>query len=122
MLKEEDYLNYSENFKLIETLVKSIFSTNTVVFIGYSLNDYNIKLILNWTKTLLKGSFREPIFLYVGSSALTDTELIYQQSKGLTVVEWNKLITSTDDYLDRYNAIFAALKNQSKLSLEEIAV
>ena len=75
VLKEEDYLNYSENFKLIETLVKSIFSTNTVVFIGYSLNDYNIKLILNWTKTLLKGSFREPIFLYVGSSALTDTEL-----------------------------------------------
>lgn len=118
VLKEEDYLNYSENFKLIETLVKSIFSTNTVVFIGYSLNDYNIKLILNWTKTLLKGSFREPIFLYVGSSAITDTELIYQQSKGLTVVEWNKLITSTDDYLDRYNAIFAALKNQSKLSLE----
>lgn len=118
VLKEEDYLNYSENFKLIETLVKSIFSTNTVVFIGYSLNDYNIKLILNWTKTLLKGSFREPIFLYVGSSALTDTELIYQQSKGLTVVERNKLITSTDDYLDRYNAIFAALKNQSKLSLE----
>ena len=118
VLKEEDYLNYSDNFKLTETLVKSIFSTNTVVFIGYSLNDYNIKLILNWTKTLLKDSFREPIFLYVGSSALTDTELIYQQSKGLTVVEWNKLITSTDDYLDRYNAIFAALKNQSKLSLE----
>lgn len=118
VLKEEDYLNYSENFKLIETLVKSIFSTNTVVFIGYSLNDYNIKLILNWTKTLLKGSFREPIFLYVGSSALTDTELIYQQSKGLTVVEWNKLIASTDVYLDRYNAIFDALKNQSKLSLD----
>ena len=118
VLKEEDYLNYSENFKLIETLAKSIFSTNTVVFIGYSLNDYNIKLILNWTKTLLKGSFREPIFLYVGSSALTDTELIYQQSKGLTVVEWNKLIASTDVYLDRYNAIFDALKNQSKLSLD----
>lgn len=35
VLKEEDYLNYSEDFKLIETLTKSIFSTNTVVFIGY---------------------------------------------------------------------------------------
>ena len=44
VLKEEDYLNYSEDFKLIETLVKSIFSTNTVVFIGYGLNDYNIIL------------------------------------------------------------------------------
>ena len=34
VFKEEDYLNYSENFKLIETLLKSIFSMNTVVFIG----------------------------------------------------------------------------------------
>lgn len=118
VLKEEDYLNYSDNFKLTETLVKSIFSTNTVVFIGYSLNDYNINLILNWTKTLLKDSFREPIFLYVGSQALTDTEIIYHQSKGLLVIEWNKLIASTDVYLDRYTAIFAALKNQSELSLD----
>ncbi len=118
VLKEEDYLNYSENFKLIETLVKSVFSTNTVVFIGYSLNDYNIKLILNWTKTLLKDSFREPIFLYVGNLALTEAEIIYQQSKGLAVVEWNKLIDSTDSYADRYNAIFAALNHQSRLSMD----
>ena len=32
VFKEEDYLNYSENFKLMETLLKSIFSTNTVFF------------------------------------------------------------------------------------------
>ena len=118
VLKEEDYLNYSESFKLIETLVKSIFSTNTVVFIGYSLNDYNIKLILNWTKSLLKDSFREPIFLYTDNSILTDTENIYHQSKGLAVVEWNKLIASTNIYLDRYNAFFAAIKNHSKLLLD----
>ena len=117
VLKEEDYLNYSESFKLIETLVKSIFSTNTVVFIGYSLNDYNIKLILNWTKSLLKDSFREPIFLYAGNSILTDTEIIYHQSKGLAVVEWNKLIASTNIYLDRYNAFFAAIKNSYKVFL-----
>ena len=118
VLKEEDYLNYSENFKLIETLVKSIFSTNTVVFIGYGLNDYNIKLILNWTKTLLKGNFRKPIFLYTGDTALTNEEIVYQQSKGLAVIEWNKLIASTDDYLNRYQSIFTALRSQSKLSLE----
>ena len=118
VLKEEDYLNYSENFKLIETLVKSIFSTNTVVFIGYSLNDYNIKLILNWTKALLKGSFREPIFIYSDDRALTNAEIIYQESKGLAVVEWNKLIESADDYIDRYQSVFAALRNQSKLSLK----
>lgn len=109
VLKEEDYLNYSENFKLIETLVKSIFSTNTVVFIGYSLNDYNIKLILNWTKALLKGSFREPIFIYSDDRALTNAEIIYQESKGLAVVEWNKLIESADDYIDRYQSVLQAV-------------
>lgn len=118
VLKEEDYLNYSENFKLIETLVKSIFATNTVVFIGYSLNDYNIKLILNWTKTLLKNSFRQPIFFHVGDYPLTETEIIYQQSRGLKVIEWSKIIDSTDGYLGRYQSLFSALKNQSKLSLE----
>ena len=30
VLKEEDYLNYSENFKLTETLLKSIFSTKSL--------------------------------------------------------------------------------------------
>lgn len=118
VLKEEDYLNYSENFKLIETLVKSIFSTNTVVFIGYGLNDYNIKLILNWTKTLLKGSFREPIFIYTEERTLTDAEIVYQESKGLSVIECNKLIGSSDEYLERYQSLFEALRNQSKLSLE----
>lgn len=118
VLKEEDYLNYSDNFKLIETLAKSIFSTNTVVFIGYSLNDYNIKLILNWTKTLLKDNFRQPIFLYTGNDPLTDEDIIYHKSKGLAVIEWNKLIASSDNYLGRYQSIFDALKNLSKRSLE----
>ena len=118
VLKEEDYLNYSDAFKLIETIVKSIFSTNTVVLIGYSLNDYNIKLILNWTKNLLKDRFQEPIFLYTDNDPLTDTEIIYQQSKGLSVIEWNKIIGTADNYLDRYQSLFSAIKKQSKLSLE----
>ena len=116
VLKEEDYLNYSENFKLIETLTKSIFSTNTVVFIGYGLNDYNIKLIVNWAKSLLKDDFLEPIFIYTGDQALTEEELIYHKSKGLSVIEWYKLVSHSDEHLPRYKAFFDALK--SMLSLD----
>ncbi len=76
VLKEEDYLNYSDNHKLIETLLKGVFSTNTVVFIGYSINDYNIKLILNWTKKLLQDHFQNPIFLYSDPASLNKEELI----------------------------------------------
>lgn len=99
VLKEEDYLNYSENFKLIETMLKSIFSTNTVVFIGYGLNDYNIKLILNWAKALLKDSFNKPIFIYTDDAELDDNDLLYQQSRGLEVVDF-RFCSNCDNYIE----------------------
>jgi NAD-dependent SIR2 family protein deacetylase len=36
VFKEDDYLNYQENFPLIENYIKSILSTHIVLFIGYS--------------------------------------------------------------------------------------
>lgn len=39
VLKEDDYLHYHKNFKLIENYVKSLIGTKTILFIGYSLND-----------------------------------------------------------------------------------
>ena len=118
VLKEEDYLNYSENFKLIETLMKSIFSTNTVVFIGYSLNDYNIKLILNWTKTLLNDNFNKPIFIHAGKDPLSDLEIIYQESKGLSVIDTHRIVPSSD-YPERYESVFNEIRRVSSLSLNE---
>ena len=117
VLKEEDYLNYSDHFKLIETMVKSIFSTNTVVFIGYSLGDYNIKLILNWTKALLGTNFRKPIFIYTDATSLSKEELQYQESKGLSVIDTNMLVSS-NDYLSRYQSIFAELEKMSRTTTE----
>ena len=116
VLKEEDYLNYSDNFKLIETLVKSIFATNTVVFIGYSLNDYNIKMILNWTKTLLKDRFRNPLFFHSSNKQLSQEELLYHQSRGLSVIESRKWIDS-EEYLPRYRVLFDSIRKQSSFSL-----
>lgn len=50
VLKEDDYLNYSKNFPLITNYIKSVLSTHTVVFIGYSYSDINLKLISQWVK------------------------------------------------------------------------
>ncbi len=118
VFKEEDYLNYSENFKLTETLLKSIFATNTVVFIGYGLNDYNIKLILNWAKMLLKDHFNKPIFIYTGEISLSGEELLYQESKGLSVIEYEKIDEHADDYFTRYMSVLKAIKKSSDLSLD----
>lgn len=121
VLKEEDYLNYSETFKLTETLLKSIFATNTVVFIGYSLNDYNIKLILNWTKTLLKDKFNKPIFIYVDPTDLSPEELKYHESKGLSLIDSKKcseVLFEEYDYLSRYKCVLSTINNYSETSIE----
>ena len=121
VFKEEDYLNYSEKFKLTETVLKSIFSMNTVVFIGYGLNDYNIKLVLNWTKTLLNDQFNEPIFIHTGSEELSREELLYQESKGVRVIECKKCrgdINETTGYLERYKSVLDAIVAYSSFSVE----
>ena len=48
VLKEQDYLDYSQNHVLIELFIKSLLADHIVMFLGYSVNDYNIKLILSW--------------------------------------------------------------------------
>lgn len=48
VLKESDYLEYSQKHVLIEMFVKSLLANHTILFLGYSLNDYNIKLIISW--------------------------------------------------------------------------
>ena len=52
VLKEQDYLDYSQNHVLIELFVKALLADHTILFLGYSLNDYNIKLIISWINYL----------------------------------------------------------------------
>lgn len=59
VLKKSDYDNYEKNFPLISTHTKGLFTTNTVLFIGYSYNDTNIQQIMNWIKEILKEKTRK---------------------------------------------------------------
>ena len=52
ILKEQDYLDYSQKHVLIELFVKALLADHTILFLGYSLNDYNIKLIISWINFL----------------------------------------------------------------------
>lgn len=52
VLKEQDYLEYSQKHVLIELFIKSLLADHTILFLGYSLNDYNIKLIISWINFL----------------------------------------------------------------------
>ncbi len=107
VFREEDYLNYESNYILIDKLMKTIFSTNLVIFIGYGLNDYNIKLILNWVKNVQSDSFVKPIFIST-EDKLQDYELRYQEQRGIRVLDWNDFGTDKA-YVKRYEVVLKGI-------------
>lgn len=48
VLKESDYINYEQSHVLISTYIRSLLIDHSFLFVGYSLNDYNLKLIIGW--------------------------------------------------------------------------
>ena len=48
VLKESDYINYEQNRPLISTFIKALLISHTFLFVGYSLNDNNLNLIMGW--------------------------------------------------------------------------
>lgn len=94
VLKEEDYLSYEENFRLIETFIKSLFVNHTVVFIGYSLGDYDLKLIINNVKSILGKHFQKGYIINSSDSPKSSYEENYFYNMGFNVVDVNLLPTS----------------------------
>lgn len=103
VFKEDDYLNYSRNFPLIENYIKSIFSTHTVLFLGYSYNDINLKHIMKWIQS--HSTSAPPMYL---ASFITDKpQESYLKSHGITTLVLESDIYSIDDTqnLERRSAL-----------------
>lgn len=90
VLKEDDYLNYSSNFTLIENYLKSLIATNTVVFVGYSVNDPNFNLIFQWVKSILKNHF-QPAYLIESSKEYSRMEHHYYKNRGINIIYYNEI-------------------------------
>lgn len=82
VFKEDDYLNYSKDFPLIENFIKSILSTHTILFLGYSYNDYNLKQIMKWIQGF--SSVKPPAYLV--ASRENKSEILYLQNHGINTL------------------------------------
>ena len=82
VFKEDDYLNYSRNFPLIESYIKSVFSTHTVLFLGYSYNDTNLKHIMKWIQS--HSSSAPPMYLV--NSRANKSQESYLKNHGITTL------------------------------------
>lgn len=93
IFKESDYLSYTDKFPLIENFIKSLFSTHVVLFIGYSISDYNLNQILSWIRNRTQDA--PPSFTILTESKITLSECNYLREKGVY-----PLLREDDNHID----------------------
>lgn len=102
VIKEDDYLQYSETHPLIELLIKSLLIDHVFVFVGYSLNDYNLKTFLSWIdylgKTQKVRQEMHPNYLLSVDIPQSEQYLFqYYERKNIQVIDLNHLPTMLDE-------------------------
>ncbi|EBA9173309.1 hypothetical protein CEN07_23025, partial [Salmonella enterica] len=117
VFKEDDYLQYSQNFPLVENYIKGIFSTCTIVFLGYSYSDYDLKQIVSWISNISKATPKK----YLLQKTFDDAQAYYLRNHGISLLT---PMNSNVDYRELYLGFFKDLKtikNQDEL-IKEILI
>lgn len=84
VLKEDDYLDYSDNFPMTSNLIQSLVMNNTVLFIGYSLGDDTFNSIFRIVNKSFGDDAKKAIFF--SAEKISNVEVKYYGNKGINVV------------------------------------
>lgn len=84
VLKEDDYVNYGQNFRLIKNYITSLVGTKTLLFIGYSFSDPDLKQIFAWIKNILQNDFKKAYMISVGDYDRYEEE--YYKNWGISTI------------------------------------
>lgn len=84
VLTESDYYNYPKKFPLIRAYVQSIFASKLILFIGFSFNDMNLKMILSDIDYILKENMQRVYFLT--NKCVDSIQRTYYENKGINIV------------------------------------
>ena len=112
IITEDDYLEFDSKYELIRAQLLSLFIHNPIIFMGYSVNDDNIKKILKTIFTYVEpnsdlATTIKNNFLLVERDSGSDNEIISEHDivlDGLTI-RINKIKT------DNYTAIYKSISN-----------
>ena len=88
VLKESDYIDYEHTHPLISTYIKSLLVNHTFMFVGYSLNDNNLNLIIGWINYFCKqyGVSERPYSFLIQNTAPSEFELSRLEKNNIFVV------------------------------------
>nr|WP_156549590.1 SIR2 family protein [Helicobacter pylori] len=84
VFKEQDYLEYSKHFPLIENYIKGVFSTDTVILLGYSLSDQNVKQVISWVNSHSKSV--KPIYFIKTAKEFDRIEFEFYKNKNIHIL------------------------------------
>lgn len=112
IITEDDYLEFDSKYELIRAQLLSLFIHNPIIFMGYSVNDDNIKKILKTIFTYVEpnsdlATIIKNNFLLVERDSGNNNEIISEHDivlDGLTI-RINKIKT------DNYTAIYRSISN-----------
>ena len=107
ILKESDYIEYDHTHPLISTFIKGILVNHSFLFIGYSLNDYNLKLIMGWINYYRKqyeqnnGQSKTVRHFVVNTEKVSDYEMVRLSDNNIEVID---LTSMSDDAKNDFDA------------------
>jgi len=103
VLKESDYIDYEHKHTLISTFIRALLVNHTFMFLGYSLNDYNLNLIIGWINYFRKfyNVDERPSNFLVTPKAPSDFEKLRLEDKNIFVVDLDSL---PDDLAEKASA------------------
>lgn len=84
VLKEDDYMNYDQNFRLIKNYITSLAGTKTLLFVGYSFSDPDLRQIFAWLKSILQNDFKQAYMISIGDYDRNEEE--YYKNWGINTI------------------------------------
>jgi hypothetical protein len=106
VFKEDDYLRYEQQYVLISTFIKSLLANHAFLFVGYGINDYNFKQIIDWIEYLsdrvgaVKDKMPKHFVIKAGDKPITKYEKKYLHNKHIEVLEADNL---SSEYISKAN-------------------
>lgn len=125
VLKETDYLEFSQVNVLKETFVKSLFSNKVILFVGYSFSDINLKLLLREVQHLLK-KHQQKAYLIIPENEVANSEKSYFNNFGINIINFSAELFSGNhkktNLSDKGQKVFSILDYLKKIKLLTVTI
>lgn len=119
VFKEDDYINYQKNFPLIENFIKSILSTNTILFLGYSYSDINLKQISKWIQN--NSQAMPPMFLVVFKEDKNQNKYLENFGIKTIIIEQEDQSFGLDTYSNKLATFLSHLNSKQDYNSDNLS-